>query len=147
MRKTSSFVFDSANLIQATSPEDFREILVKDFGYQSQEHFGVIILNSNNVILGVEVLTIGLVNHTHVDQKIIFQRILQKKKYNAAVAFVAFHNHPSGSAVASEDDIHITKKILESAHIMGFTFLDHIIVAWNQTKSIRRIHPEIFMEE
>ncbi|MEE0937694.1 MAG: JAB domain-containing protein [Bacteroidales bacterium] len=147
MRLKSSFVFDSSKPVQATTPEAFHSILVEDFGYQSQEHFGVIVLNSSNIMLGVEVLTIGTVNQTPVDQKIIFQRILQKKKYNTAIGFVAFHNHPSGSFVASDEDIGLTRKIAAAAEIMGFRFLDHIIVAWNVTKSIRILHPEIFQEE
>ena len=131
----------------ASSPESLHEILVKDFGYQSQEHFGVIVMNSSNIILGVEVITVGTVSQAPVDIKIIFQRILQKKKYNAATSFVAFHNHPSGSFFASAEDIGLTRKISAAAEIIGFRFLDHIIVAWNATKSIRRLFPEIFPEE
>ena len=39
------------------------------------------------------------------------------------------HNHPSGNTDPSEDDIKITKRLVEAGEILGIEVLDHIIVS------------------
>ena len=45
------------------------------------------------------------------------------------------HNHPSGDPAPSEEDIEITKKIIETGEILGILVLDHVIIGkdsfWN----------------
>ena len=38
------------------------------------------------------------------------------------------HNHPSGDALPSGQDILITKKIKEAGELVGIPLLDHIII-------------------
>jgi DNA repair protein RadC len=45
------------------------------------------------------------------------------------VAFIVFHNHPSGDPEPSPEDMLLTKRLMESSKIMGLPMLDHIIVA------------------
>lgn len=44
----------------------------------------------------------------------------------ASVIFV--HNHPSGDPQASDEDIGLTKRLVEAGEIMGIDVLDHVIV-------------------
>jgi DNA repair protein RadC len=44
----------------------------------------------------------------------------------AAVLFV--HNHPSGDPAPSPEDIDITKRLKETADILGIRVLDHVIL-------------------
>ena len=39
------------------------------------------------------------------------------------------HNHPSGEAAPSEQDIKLTKRLKEAGEIMGIPLLDHLIIA------------------
>jgi DNA repair protein RadC len=39
------------------------------------------------------------------------------------------HNHPSGVALPSNDDIATTKQIARSLHAVGIVLSDHIVVA------------------
>ena len=50
--------------------------------------------------------------------------------YCVYVIFV--HNHPSGDSTASEDDMALTKRLIEAGQIMGIDVLDHIIVTDNK---------------
>jgi len=59
-----------------------------------------------------------------VDPKKVFKIALD----HHACAILIGHNHPSGSCVASEADIRITKKIKESGILLDISVLDHIIV-------------------
>ncbi|MDP3043758.1 MAG: JAB domain-containing protein [bacterium] len=47
----------------------------------------------------------------------------------ASVIFV--HNHPSGDPEPSEDDLAITKRLVETGKILGIEIIDHIIVVKN----------------
>ncbi|MBU4299188.1 DNA repair protein RadC [Patescibacteria group bacterium] len=42
------------------------------------------------------------------------------------------HNHPSGDPEPSEDDLTITKRLIEAGKIMGIDVLDHIIITKNK---------------
>jgi DNA repair protein RadC len=44
-----------------------------------------------------------------------------------AKSIIAFHNHPSGDAAPSRDDIYLTHKLQEAGKIMGIELLDHVI--------------------
>ncbi len=44
------------------------------------------------------------------------------------VSVIVAHNHPSGDSEPSEDDLIITKKLVESGKILGIEVLDHVIV-------------------
>jgi DNA repair protein RadC len=51
-------------------------------------------------------------------------------EYNSA-SIILIHNHPSGNPEPSNEDISITRKIVESGKIMDIPVFDHIIVAGN----------------
>ena len=38
------------------------------------------------------------------------------------------HNHPSGQAKPSRDDVHATQKIRKKLQLLGIVLLDHIII-------------------
>jgi DNA repair protein RadC len=43
-----------------------------------------------------------------------------------AAAFIAVHNHPSGSPQPSEEDIATTRRLQECGELMNIKMLDHI---------------------
>lgn len=47
------------------------------------------------------------------------------------------HNHPSGDHQPSEDDLEITKRLVEAGKILGIKVIDHIIVAKNDFLSFK----------
>jgi DNA repair protein RadC len=50
---------------------------------------------------------------------------------HSAASVVLAHNHPSGDPEPSEDDITITKRLIEAGKILGVEVIDHIIVGKN----------------
>ena len=53
---------------------------------------------------------------------------------NAARVIIA-HNHPSGSAKASEADIQLTRQLGQALALIDVRLLDHILVAGHQALS------------
>ena len=72
-----------------------------------QEEFKVLLLNTNNLVLGIYPLSKGGVAGTVVDPKLVFSVAL---KCNASNIIVA-HNHPSGNLKPSNADKELTKKL------------------------------------
>ena len=47
------------------------------------------------------------------------------------------HKHPSGDPKPSEDDLEITKRLVEAGKMMGVELLDHVIIATNNHFSFK----------
>jgi DNA repair protein RadC len=43
-------------------------------------------------------------------------------------AILVAHNHPSGEATPSADDLSITRRLARGADLIGLEFVDHIII-------------------
>lgn len=56
---------------------------------------------------------------------------MEALKYKA-VYIILLHNHPSGDAAPSRQDIETTKIIKEAGDIIGIRLIDHIIIGDNE---------------
>jgi DNA repair protein RadC len=109
--------------ISIKHPDDLYNFL-KRYARNKQELFLVITLNGAHEVINIHISTIGLVNKTIVHPREVFIHAI---KDNATSTVVA-HNHLSGSIKPSTEDEEITKRLKESAEILGFNFLDHLII-------------------
>lgn len=89
----------------------------------SHEEFWVLLLNRSNMVLKKELISSGGVSGTIADPKIIFKKALDE----LASSLILMHNHPSGNLSPSQQDIQLTKKMVESGKILDIPVLDHII--------------------
>jgi predicted RNA methylase len=89
-----------------------------------QEQFIVLYLNQANQISGYYRHTIGAINSTLADVRIILATALK----TASVSIILAHNHPSGANKPSTADKILTEKIKKSAELMSINVLDHVIV-------------------
>ena len=55
-----------------------------------------------------------------------------------AAAIVLAHNHPSGDATPSAEDVELTRRLMEAGRLLGIPVLDHLIVGAAQTLSLRQ---------
>lgn len=98
------------------------QALLKD---HLHEEFGVVFLNKAHHIISLEVISKGGISGTVVDPRIVMKRALQEN----ATALILFHNHPSGSLIASPADKQMTKTLVKAAATLDIRVLDHIIVS------------------
>lgn len=110
-----------------TSSKDAFEILQTVLSDVLHEEFWILMLNRANQVIGKACISEGGASSTIVDPKKIFKNALE----NNAVAIVLGHNHPSGNLKASDDDIKITKKIIEAGNFLEISVLDHLIIGEN----------------
>lgn len=87
---------------------------------KAKEHFKLILLNPRNKIIGISTISIGTLNASLVHPREIFKDAIM----HSAASVVLAHNHPSGDTEPSEDDLKITKKLVESGKILGIEVVD-----------------------
>ena len=100
---------------------------------KAKEHFKLILLNPRNKIIGISTISIGTLNASLVHPREVFKDAIT----HSAASVVLAHNHPSGDPEPSEDDIKITKKLVDSGKILGIEVLDHIIIGKNNFCSFK----------
>ena len=106
------------------SPQDVWNEL-KDIRDHKKEHFVIFFLDSRNQEIKREIVSIGSLNTNLVHPREVFEPAI---KYLASHVIVA-HNHPSGNTEPSEEDISITKRLIESGKLLGIEVIDHVIVS------------------
>ena len=100
---------------------------------KAKEHFKLILLNSRNKILRISPVSTGTLTTSLVHPREVFRDAIT----HSAASVVLAHNHPSGDPEPSEDDLKITKKLVESGKILGIEVIDHIIIGKNNYYSFR----------
>ncbi|MCX5808405.1 MAG: DNA repair protein RadC [Proteobacteria bacterium] len=97
-----------------------------------KEHFVLIALNTRNRIIGNIInISVGTLNASLVHPREVFKEAITR----AASSVVLAHNHPSGDPEPSEEDLKITRRLIEAGRILGIEVLDHIIVGKHTVKS------------
>jgi len=123
---------NDTNLPTIVTPKDVVAQLTELY-QNKKEHFIVLYLNARNQLVHKETISIGTLNANLVHPREVFEPAL---KHSAANIMVA-HNHPSGDPKPSEDDLEITKRLVEAGKMMGVEVLDHVIIATNSVFSFK----------
>ncbi|OGO61181.1 MAG: hypothetical protein A2Z36_03630 [Chloroflexi bacterium RBG_19FT_COMBO_48_23] len=110
--------------ITVKSPEDAIKAAKSQLKGKKKEHFVVLCLDTRNHLINTHKISIG-----SLDCSIAHPREVFKEAISSCAASVIFmHNHPSGDPTPSEDDIKLTKRLVEAGEIIGIDVLDHIII-------------------
>ncbi len=107
------------------SPEDIVRNYASKFKNLLQEEFWVFPLNSINKLLVPKQISKGILGSSLAHPRECFRESISQSA--AAVIFV--HNHPSGNPEPSQEDMIMTKQLVEAGKIIGIAVHDHIIVA------------------
>lgn len=114
------------------TPEQAASILQLLIGDNPTEQFVVILLGSQNQVLGANVAAIGGRSTCQVEVASVFRAAIAGN----AAAIIIGHNHPSGDPTPSSDDVEFTRKVSEAGKILGIAVLDHIVVTRDAYRSI-----------
>ena len=92
---------------------------------KTEEVMRLLLLDKKGKILYSGIISKGSINSTDVSIRKICELALY---YNAKYAGIA-HNHPSGLAKPSDNDIDCTNKVFVALQLISVKLLDHIIVS------------------
>ena len=91
---------------------------------RKKEEFRCVLLDTKNRFLREETVSTGSLTASLVHPRETFKAAVRESA--AAVIFV--HNHPSGDARPSQEDIALTKRLVQAGDLLGSRVLDHVIV-------------------
>lgn len=114
-----------------TSPQDVAEIFIPLLRDEMKEKFILVCLNSANKIIAHDEISVGNLNSSVVHPREVFKAAIDHR----SASIILLHNHPSGNPEPSNEDISITKKMVESGKILDIPVFDHIIIAGNSFTS------------
>jgi DNA repair protein RadC len=132
-RRVNSYVEDVKPIIE--KPEDVFKIVGSEMQDLEQEVLKVLLLDSRNRLIKVEDVFKGSLNESVFSAREIFKLAFD---YNAA-SIILVHNHPSGDAEPSDEDIQITKRIVKLGKLLDVNILDHLIIGNRSFKSIKEL--------
>lgn len=98
-----------------------------------REHLVVLYLNARNQLIHKEIISVGTLNANLVHPREVFKSAID---YLAASIIIA-HNHPSGGAEPSDNDLTTTNRLKEAGKIMGIELIDHIIITQTNFFSLK----------
>ena len=106
---------------------------MEELRHENREKLMLCMFDSQSVLLGDEMISVGTVNASLVSPREIFIRALMRQ----AVHIILLHNHPSGVPLPSTQDKLVTRKIQECGEMLGIHLSDHIIIGDNQYFSFK----------
>ena len=116
-----------------SSPGDVHGLLQRQLAFQDREIFAIVILDSRHQVLGVNTVSIGSVSASIVHPRECFKPAILM----GAASIILAHNHPSGDATPSREDIELTRRLRDAGEILGIEVLDHLIIADGQFLSLK----------
>jgi DNA repair protein RadC len=97
------------------------------------EQVRVLFLNAKNVLIANEALWQGSVDEASVHVREVIARAIAL----GATAIIIVHNHPSGDPSPSQQDIRLTRDLVDAGRHMKVTVHDHVIVGANGRTCMR----------
>lgn len=116
---------DSQEKLIVHSPEDVARLMIPKLRDRLHEVFIVLVLDSKNGLKLEMEVSRGTLNASIVHPREVFKAAID----HMAASIVVVHNHPSGNAEPSREDIEITRQLVDAGKIIGIPVHDHLIVA------------------
>ncbi len=114
-------------------PATVADYYMESLRHEEKERVLLIMLDKRLHLISDAVLSIGTVSESLVSPRELFLLALREN----AVHIMLVHNHPSGDASPSRDDLKITERIRALGIMIGIPLVDHIIIGDNQYISLR----------
>jgi DNA repair protein RadC len=114
-------------------PADVAAYLGAELADLAQEQLRVVLLDTKNHVLGTQLVYQGGINATAIRLADCFREAVAR----GAAAVIFAHNHPSGDATPSPEDIRLTREAGRAAELLGIELLDHVVIARQGHVSLR----------
>ena len=130
MVKESSFQYLARQIL---SPSDAYEMIKEQLEGLDREQFIIACLNTKNEPTNITVVSVGSINKAIVHPREVFKTAILSN----AASIMAFHNHPSGDTIPSDQDIQLTHRLVEAGELLGIKLLDHLIIGDRSFTSLK----------
>ena len=107
-----------------TQAKDVFDLFHERLKNEKQEHFYVILLSTKNHIIGEHLVSKGVLDAAILEPREVFRPAIKA----AASRIILVHNHPSGDPTPSDEDVDVTRKLIDAGKMINIAVLDHVIV-------------------
>lgn len=111
------------------------DYLHADMAHEPIERVRVLFLNSKNLLIRDEPMWEGSVDESAVYVREVMRRALDCH----ASAIILVHNHPSGDPSPSQQDIRMTRDLVDAGRHLRITVHDHVIIGASGHSSMRAL--------
>ena len=124
---------NNKNIKKISCAEDVFNYFHERLKDKKQEEFWILMLNTQNYIIGEHMVSKGILDASIVHPREVFRHAIK----NSASKIILIHNHPSGNPNPSEEDKEITKKMMKAGEGLGIKVVDSVIIgrsnywSWN----------------
>ena len=105
---------------------------LQDIRDKKKEYLVAFYLDTHWKLIARETIAIGTLNSSLAHPREVFEPAI---RHSAAQLIIA-HNHPSGDIHPSQDDLVITKRLVEVGELLDIPLLDHVIVSKTEWVSL-----------
>jgi DNA repair protein RadC len=112
-----------ANQNPIRNPDDAVRVL-QTMSVGPEERLTALYVDRRNRVIGTRILSVGSDAFTIVDPRVVFRPAIELRARGVILA----HQHPSGDARPSRQDIEVTNRLQRAALVLGVDFLDHIVI-------------------
>jgi len=136
------FEKENQNVLVIKNEEDALNA-VGDLRIKKKEYLIALFLNSRNELIAKEEISMGGGNTVFASPADLLRPALLQN----ASQFIMVHNHPSGNATPSPEDLQLTKRVFEAGQMVGVKLLDHLILSLRESVSLKKVEPNLFNPE
>ena len=99
-----------------------------------REELRIVLLDVRNRVIRISRVSEGGLSSAVIHPRELFREAIRAN----AAAMILAHNHPSGDASPSAEDLETTRRLIEAGQMMGIQVIDHIILASGGSLSLKR---------
>lgn len=111
--------------VQVSSVEDCGRYMMPYFIGRQVETVFLLCLNANCSVISCREVGEGEINSAIISPRTIVEMALAEKASTVVLA----HNHPSGVAIPSQEDVVATKRLANALATVEVTLFDHLVIA------------------
>lgn len=115
---------NSFQKIAIKEPYDLAKIMMEELRFLTKEIVKVVILNNKNEIIKIKDIAMGGTNFASMGIKDILAEPIKM----GAPKIILVHNHPTGDATPSQQDILFTNQLYDATTLLGIQLVDHLVI-------------------
>lgn len=116
------------------NPAHAYHLIKEELENEKRELFVVILQDVKGYLISHHVVGIGTLSNSLVHPREVFYPAIRHK----ASSIILAHNHPSGDPTPSQQDIYVTKLLVDAGKIIGIPVNDHLIIGIQKFISLRQ---------
>lgn len=116
-----------------SSPADAACLLMPEMSAFDQEHLRVILVDTRNRVLTITEVYKGSLNTALIRCGEVFKEAIRRNASGIVIA----HNHPSGDPSPSQDDVAVTRMVVEAGRLLDIQVLDHLVIGAGRFVSLK----------